>query len=282
VSVLGVAAGVFVVGGFATAAFSIVNSPDNALGRLFLAHTMRLERHTTFLLSQYTGVEIARVQALATGASVVLLVLTRHPLFAALTFLTSLAPPFVLWRRHARRVLRLERQLDTWLLMLANALKSTSSLGEAIASTALLVPRPFSEEVDLLVKELRLGISLNRALDAMSVRIGSGVVSGAIMMIIVARQTGGNLPTTLENAAAALRESARLEGVLRTKTAEGRGQVLVLALVPFVLCLIISWLDPAWFRPMLDHPYGRVILAGCFIAWTMATAWAHHIAGTDL
>jgi tight adherence protein B len=166
--------------------------------------------------------------------------------------------------------------------MLANALKSTPSLGEAIASTALLVPRPFSEEVDLLVKELHLGISLNRALGAMALRIGSTIVSGAIMMIVVARQTGGNLPTTLENAAAVLRESARLEGVLRTKTAEGRGQVLVLSLVPFVLCLIITWLDPAWFGPMLDHPFGRVIMAGCFVAWMTATAWAHHIAGADL
>jgi tight adherence protein B len=166
--------------------------------------------------------------------------------------------------------------------MLANALKATSSVGEAIGSTVALVPRPFSEEIDLLVKELRLGVPLDRALRGMASRINSTVISGALAMIVVARQTGGNLPQTLERASAALREAARLEGVLRTKTAEGRGQVVVLASVPVVLCLVIGSLDRTWFDPMLDHHQGRAILALCLVVWALAAVWAHHIVGADL
>jgi len=191
-------------------------------------------------------------------------------------------PPFVLWKRHEARVAQVEGQLDTWLLMLANALKATSSVGEAIASTVALVPQPFSEEVDLLVKEIRLGTPLDRAVGALARRINSSVVSGALSTIVVARRTGGDLPKTLERASAALRESARLDGVLRTKTAEGRGQVVVLASVPFVLCVIIAWLDRSWFDPMIHHPIGKVILLSCAGAWMFATAWAHHIVKADL
>jgi tight adherence protein B len=100
--------------------------------------------------------------------------------------------------------------------------------------------------------------------------------------MVVARQTGGDLPRTLERASAALREVARLEGVLRTKTAEGRGQVVVLASVPFVLCVIIAWLDRAWFDPMLNHQIGRATLGACAAVWLFAALWAHHIARADL
>jgi tight adherence protein B len=176
----------------------------------------------------------------------------------------------------------LEHQLDTWLLMLANALKSTSSVGEAITSTVTLVPKPFSEEVDLLVKEIRLGAPLDRAVNAMTRRINSTSISGALATIIVARQTGGDLPRTLERAAAALREATRLEGVLRTKTAEGRGQVFVLASVPFVLCIVIASLNASWFDPMLNHRIGQAILVACALAWTIASVWAHQIVKADL
>ena len=191
-------------------------------------------------------------------------------------------PPFVLWKRHLARVSALERQLDAWLLMLANAIKSTPSIGEAIASTVHLLPKPFNQEVDLIVKELRLGVPLDRALSHSGRRIGSSSVSAAFTLVLVARQTGGDLAHTLETAAAALRETARLEGVLRTKTAEGRGQVVVLSLVPFVLCAVIAWLDPSWFEPLTHHHLGRGILAVCGIAWLVAALWAHHIVGAEL
>ena len=259
--------------------FSRESSPLDALLRGYVA---RLERHTSFLMTSFRGRDVARAQLIACLAAFGLLAVTRHPTFALIGSILAVAPPFLLWKRHVARVAQLERQLDAWLLMLANALKATSSVGEAIASTATLVPRPFSEEVDLLVKEIRLGTPLDRAIQALAQRINSSVVSGALVTIIVARQTGGDLSRTLERASAALREAARLEGVLRAKTAEGRGQVLVLASIPFLLCVMIAWLDKTWFDPMLNHHIGRAILAACAITWTVAAFWAHQIAGAEL
>jgi tight adherence protein B len=270
------------VAGLATTTYAGLHAGGGILGRVFFGYEARLERRTTFLLAPYRGRDVARAQVLAVSACLVLVLATQRLLPAALAGLVAFVPPFVLWKRHLDRVSKLERQLDTWLLMLANALKATSSVGEAIASTATLVPKPFCEEIDLLVKELRLGIPLHRALAEMAARIGSSVVSGALMMIVVARQTGGDLSTTLERAASALREAARLEGVLRTKTAEGRSQVAVLSLVPFVLCIVIAWLDPAWFDPLITETHGRGILAACAISWTVAAVWAHQIVGTEL
>jgi tight adherence protein B len=274
--------GAFAVGGSAAFAYFVLSMEGGPVERLFRNYAARLDRHSSFLMMPYRGAPLARAQVLACVASLALLAVTRNPVFALLGLVAVSGPPFFLWKRHVARVAQLERQLDTWLLMLANALKATSSVGEAIASTVDLMPKPFSEEVDLLVKEIRLGAPLDRAINALARRINSTLISGAVATIVVARQTGGDLPRTLERASAVLREAARLEGVLRTKTAEGRGQVLVLASVPFVLCVIIAWIDRAWFDPMLNQQIGKVILAACAVVWTFATLWAHHIAKADL
>ena len=274
--------GVLAVGGSAAFSYFALSSKGGLLDRLFGLYTARLDRHLGFLLMRLRGSSLARAQIVVCASLLSLLAVTRSPVLAPIALVAASAPPFLLWKRHTLRVAQLERQLDTWLLMLANALKATSSVGEAIASTVTLVPKPFSDEVDLLVKEIRLGAPLDRAIGALSRRINSTLISGALMTIVVARTTGGDLCRTLERAAAALRESARLEGVLRTKTAEGRGQVMVLASVPIVLCIIIAWLDPSWFDPMLHHHVGRAILGGCSLIWTFAALWAHHIARADL
>jgi tight adherence protein B len=272
----------FLVGGSSAAAYVAVRSGGGRLGRALLRYERRIDRHASFLLLSFSGRHIARVQVFVFCVCSSLGLVTGSFAFGALALLAAFGAPFVLWKRRVARVSRLEHQLDAWLSMLANALKASSSVGEAIASTVSLVPRPFSEEVDLIVKELRLGVSLDRALNQSAKRIGSASVSGALMMIVVARQTGGDLGETLESAAAALRETARLEGVLRTKTAEGRGQVAVLSFAPFVLCLAIAWLDRSWFDPLIHQPYGRAILAGCGSAWLMAAVWAHHIVGAKV
>ena len=273
---------VLLLGGGAALTYFAMVTENGPPKRLFRNYAARLDRHMRFLLIPYSGDLLAQAQALVCATALSMFAVTRSPAFALLGLAGACAPPLLLWKRHIARVTQLERQLETWLLMLANALKATSSVGEAIASTVALVPRPFSEEIDLLVKEIRLGAPLDRAIQSVARRINSTVVSGALATIVVARQTGGDLPRTLERASAALREAARLEGVLRTKTAEGRGQVLVLASVPFVLSVIIVWLDRSWFDPMLHHDVGKAILAACGFVWTFATVWAYHIARADL
>ena len=47
----------------------------------------------------------------------------------------ALAPYYILQQRCTERVQRIEEQLDSWLLLCANALKASPSRGEAIASS---------------------------------------------------------------------------------------------------------------------------------------------------
>jgi len=215
------------------------------------------------------------------GALILILVLAEWVLLLLLPVLAYL-PLAILRRKHHERVTKLEEALDSWLLILANALKASPSLGEAVKASARIVRAPMSQELDLLLKEVQLGTPLDRAILGMSARVGSPTMSSALATILVGRQTGGDLPMILEESAATLREMARLEGVVRTKTAEGKSQAYVLGAIPFVLIAAIQWIDPNWLRPLSETTMGYVVIAIAATLWGLAIIAARKILAVDI
>lgn len=260
----------------------LVLDPSSELRRAWGRYEGLLEAECRFLLIQQTGAGIARIQLGAIGVVPLLAFLLEDPILLLLIPPIALAPLFILKRRSAERVLRVEEQLDPWLLMLSNALKASPSLGEAVANSAKLMRPPMSEELDLALKEMKLGTPLDQAVLNMSTRIGSQSVSSALATILVGRQTGGDLPKILEESSATLREMARLEGVVRTKTAEGKTQAYVLGVIPFVLIAAIHMVDEHWLKPLGETTLGFVIIGSAAILWVAAIFLARKILAVDV
>ncbi|HEX7666569.1 MAG TPA: hypothetical protein VF407_18710, partial [Polyangiaceae bacterium] len=59
-----------------------------------------------------------------------------------------------------KRVELIEQQLDNFILGLANALKSTPSIGGALGTVAAILSDPTRQEVDLCLKEMKVGSTL--------------------------------------------------------------------------------------------------------------------------
>ena len=108
------------------------------------------------------------------------------------------------------------------------------------------------------------------------------IASAAIATLRIARNTGGNLNRTLERTAASLRELARLEGVVRTKTAEGRAQTWVIALIPVPLVTGLDRLDPDFLAPVWTTTGGHLVLAGAIVLWAIALLLARKIVEVDV
>ncbi len=279
---LGYAGMVLLVLGTTVGISVMVLDPNSELRRVWARYEALLDAECRFLLLKRTGASIARTQALGAALTPVLAVLLEDYIFLLLIPPIALAPYYVLKRRSAERVLRIEEQLDPWLLMLSNALKASPSLGEAVGNTAKLMRPPMAEELDLALKEMKLGTPLDQAILNMSTRVGSPAISSALATILVGRQTGGDLPKILEESAATLREMARLEGVVRTKTAEGKTQAYVLGVIPFVLIGAIHMVDEHWLDPLGRTTLGFVIIGVAAILWLAAIFLARKILAVDI
>jgi tight adherence protein B len=251
------------------AVIAVIGDPQGPVMRYWLRYCAFLERKMRLMFIWTPGWYVALSQ-LAGG----FLVLALHlavgiELWWLLLLLVAVGPPWYIERLRKKRVDLIESQLDTFLTALANALKAVPSIGNAFISIHPLLPVPIQTEVELACKEMRVGSTLDQALLNMGGRVGSRQLDSALSSILIGRQVGGDMPRILETTAHTMREMARLEGVVQTKTAEGKAQLWVLAVVPFALTAALNWMQPGYFDPLQNSFVGWVmcvIAGGCWLA----------------
>lgn len=172
---------------------------------------------------------------------------------------------------NARYVRKFNEQLTDALGTMSNALRAGFSMSQAFESVAESDMHPISDEFALLLQQMRVGMSFDDALASMEKRIASDDLSLVVTAIDIARKTGGNLTEIFDRIAETIRGRMRIERKVRTLTAQGRLQGLVVSLMPFILCVVMTMMKPRVMIPFLTSLTGILCLAGAsvmvFIGW---------------
>lgn len=279
--VLWTAAGLLVVGSSLLALIA-VTSPAGLPHRLWMRYVVLLESSLRRMYNWTSGHTIATLQVCFIAACVAWQAIVGLPGWYLLAGAGAFVPPWWIERMRRRRVLALEAQIDGFLVALSNALKTTPSVADAFISVGAIIADPMREEIATAVKEMRFGATLEQALSLMASRVGSTQLDSALSTVLIGRQVGGNLPKILNTTAASLREMVRLEGVVRTKTAEGKMQVWVLAIFPLLLVLAINAINPGTFDPLTQSAIGYVLVVLAVFFWAAGLFVARKILAVDI
>jgi tight adherence protein B len=78
--------------------------------------------------------------------------------------------------------------------------------------------------------------------------------------ILVQKETGGNLAEILDRTANVIRERLRIQGEIRTHTAQGRMTGWILCTLPIVMLLVINIVNPGYSKVLLDTPTGHKLI----------------------
>lgn len=266
-----------------------------ALATLALRHRRALLRHPALasqrvrygrafelLRLRQTPEQLLALQCLGVPALLAWGALGARPAPALAAALLAWAPDRLLQRAATRRRLRIEGQLGPFLRCLSNALHASPSLATGLQMATGLLPGELAEEVALALRCHRLGTPLGPALQQMATRIGSPVTSGAVLTLVLAQHGGGDLPRTLRATSAALQEMVRLQGVVRSKTSEGRGQAMLIGGIPLPLLAVMHWLDPTFFVPLRTLVTGQLLSAAAAGLWLAAALSARRILDVDI
>lgn len=181
-----------------------------------------------------------------------------------------------------RRLVQVEQQLVGWLLTLTQILRANPSMASAMEASVCRLEQPLRGQLQTVVDDYRLGCPLGVALDRLAHRVNSPLTHSVVTLLKVARKSGGDAATTLERAAEALREQARLDGVLRSATAEGRIQALVIGSLPAVVGFGAEAMLPGYFEPMLGSLIGYSCIAVAGLLWAVAIVLTHKILAVQL
>jgi tight adherence protein B len=117
----------------------------------------------------------------------------------------------------------------------------------------------------------RLGVRLEDALQEMAARIPLEPVRLLVTSVSLALQVGGGLGGTLDRLAGSLRRKQAVEAKLRSLTAQGRLQAIIVTALPFALMLAMFVLDEASMRPLFATASGWMVL-GCIFVLDL-TGW---------
>jgi tight adherence protein B len=176
----------------------------------------------------------------------------------------------------------IENELDTFLTALADALVTVPNLTEALNTTAPHLTEPIKTEIEIVLGEVRLGRSIEDSLESLCTRLQISGLDAAIGATLLGRRTGGNMAVTLRRIAGTLREMARLKGVIRSKTAEGRSQAWVMGMVPPVLIATIEKIDPNWLAPLWNDPIGWILLGAAALLEAIAIVLIRRIVAVKI
>ena len=178
-----------------------------------------------------------------------------------LGFVAFLVPEITIRILKWRRDRKFNEQLVDSLVAMGNALRAGHSLPAALETIAREAEKPMSQEMRLVVQEVRLGVSLDDALRNLHSRMPSEDLDILITSILISREVGGNLADLFDNIADTIRERHRIEGKINSLTAQGKLQGTIIAFLPIVIAVFLNAWSPELMRPMIADWRGLLMLA---------------------
>ncbi len=193
--------------------------------------------------------------AVSVGCGLLGGLLRQSVLVAVLGALAGAAAPFgyVQYKRKARLEKLLSQLPDTFDLM-SRVVRAGQTMSQALQAVADEFAQPIAGELSYCYEQQNLGLSPEVAMRDLARRTGLLEVKIFVTAVIVQQQTGGNLAEMLDKLAHVIRQRYRIRGQIKTLTAEGRMQAMILLALPVVMFFGFLVVLPDYEGKLLEHP----------------------------
>lgn len=162
--------------------------------------------------------------------------------------------------KKAKRLKQFSNQLGDALTLFANSLRAGFSFLQAVSSVAREMPEPISKEFTRLLKEMSLGLSVEKALENLLKRVPQDDLELLIIAILIQKEVGGNLAEIVDTIAFTIRERITIQREIKTMTAQGRLSGIVVGLLPVFMCIMMLLINKEYMLVLFTDPLGRMMI----------------------
>jgi tight adherence protein B len=217
-----------------------VDVGTNSISRYRQTFTNRakFQAQEFFLFIDPSRLFAANIAIMSIGSVLAWLVTASALIAVPVFFLLGLAPRFVYAWLRKRRLRKFEEQLPDALMMLAGGMRAGVSLSSAIQQLVAESPAPISQEFALMLREQRLGVTLEQTLNNLGRRVPTQTTTLVVSAMRIASETGGG------RTSATIRARLQMEGKIGALTAQGKLQAWVVGLLPVLLMLVLNKMEP--------------------------------------
>jgi len=194
------------------------------------------------------------------------LIFLRSPFFMIFGALAGIIiPSLILKMRFKRRVQKFSGQLLDAINMLTSCLKGGLSLLQGIEVLVEEMPAPISQELGLVIRENKMGISLEESLVRLNKRMNLEELGLMVNALLIARETGGELTKVFSRLSVTIRDNHKLKENIKTLTLQGRMQGAIMSFLPIVFVVWVLSVNKHHFDIMLNNDLGRMLLVGAVV-----------------
>lgn len=182
-------------------------------------------------------------------------------------------PLVYVMNQRLKRIKKIEEQLPDALDLIGRALRAGHAFQGAFQMVADEAPAPVCEEFKTAFDEINFGVSVQEALMNMATRVPSTDLRYFVIAVMIQRDTGGNLAELLDNISRLMRDRMKLLGTVRVLAAEGKLSAWILSLLPFVLALAMTVINPGFLNILFTDPLGQRLLLGAGVLMLVGIIW---------
>jgi tight adherence protein B len=195
--------------------------------------------------------------------------------FAAAVALAALPVVYIRFRRQ-HRMKAFQVQLPYALDLLKSSLEAGHSLSRGFQVVVAEFADPIGSEFRSVIEQSRLGLPLPLALEEMLVRVPINDLRLLVVAVRVQSEVGSSLAMIIGRLSELVRTRQRIQQQIRTLTAQSRMSGLVVGLLPVLLLLAFSVIQPSYTQTLFHDPVGKMILkvaAGLDILAFLVIRW---------
>lgn len=163
-----------------------------------------------------------------------------------------------IWEKRRKEKFRV--QLLDSLMLLSGCLKAGLSLTQAFEVLIEDMPVPVSQEFGWVLKEIKMGISLEESLRRLNKRMPSEELRLITNAVLVASITGGDLPKVFSRIVTTILDNRKVKENITTLTLQGRLQGTIMSILPFIFIWWLLTFNKGQFDIMYNSETGRTLL----------------------
>ena len=130
--------------------------------------------------------------------------------------------------------------------LLVRGLRSGLPVTETLGVVATEVPGPVGEEFKMVNDRIRIGKTMEDALQDSADRLNTAEFSFFVITLAIQRETGGNLAETLSNLADVLRKRAQMKLKIKAMSSESKASAYIVGSLPFIVFAMIYSINPEY------------------------------------
>ncbi len=149
--------------------------------------------------------------------------------------------------------------------IIVRGIRSGLPLGECLNIIAKESPEPVRTEFRLITDGIRLGMTLNEALQRALTRMPTVEVKFFTIVLTIQQQTGGNLAETLSNLSSILRQRKKMQGKVQALSSEAKSSAMIIGSLPFLIIGALFLVQPDYIAMLFNTEMGNIMLAGILL-----------------